>query len=245
MFSSIGETNHIILSKSTQKNLPKPFSECEETIESSKLDNRQINCAEDCYDKVMTQICGCEWPEGCPPSKTSIDCNNAFFLNLTLIKTDCLNKCPIECNQVAFLVKIVNYKEELLYDLTDLTHFVADKQNISKKYNISGQTDEDIRSRMSRVYIYYDKLETTQITQTPKMTEFDLISNIGGILGTHCIFIFIPSFFFLTFIVYTHLPNFIQIGLFLGFSLLSMVELLDLFTRIFLIASGYIGPDLR
>ena len=57
------------------------------------------------------------------------------------------------------------------------------KDIILTKFNIINQTNEDIRSRMAYVQIYYDKLDTTIITQTAKMTMLDLISNIGGILG--------------------------------------------------------------
>ena len=57
------------------------------------------------------------------------------------------------------------------------------KIRISKRFDIINQTNEDKRSRMAYVQIYYDKLDTTIITQTAKMTMLDLISNIGGILG--------------------------------------------------------------
>ena len=57
------------------------------------------------------------------------------------------------------------------------------KETISSRFNITEMTNEEVRSRYTILCIFYDKLETTEITQSPKMTIFDLISSIGGILG--------------------------------------------------------------
>ena len=53
----------------------------------------------------------------------------------------------------------------------------------TRKTQESRESNEQIASRMAKVWIYYDSLDTTIITQTPKTTMLDLISNIGGILG--------------------------------------------------------------
>ena len=175
-----GDYNEITLSKSIQKSLPDPFSNCEETpsLSGSVVSHRQVNCAEICYNRVMTEICKCEFPEGCPtPWEWIGDCKYAYsFHNYTLIKADCLNKCPLECNQVEFPVTRLNYKLESSW----VDNY---KDDISKKFDIRNQTKEQITSRMAYVQIYYDSLDTTEITQFAKMTMLDLISNIGGILG--------------------------------------------------------------
>ena len=176
-----GDHNEISLSKSNQQNLPDPFSNCEEkfhlSVKGSDVNYRQVNCAELCYNRVMSLICKCEWPEDCPSSKLSNDCRNANTVkNKTLIKADCFKECPLECNQVAFPVTRLNIKlEDYWVDIY--------KEDISKKFDIRNQTNEQIASRMAIVWIYYDSLDTTIITQTPKTTMLDLISNIGGILG--------------------------------------------------------------
>jgi hypothetical protein len=63
----------------------------------------------------------------------------------------------------------------------------------------ANQTDELVKSSVLRVLIYFNDLRYTQITESPSMTFLTLVSNIGGILG-----------------------------LFLGFSLLSLVEIIEL-----------------
>ena len=174
-----GDYNHLILSKSIQQSLPDPFSNCEEKskllVKGSEINYRQVNCAEVCYNRVMTSICKCEFPEGC--QDWSEDCSNANSFNKrSLINADCLNKCPLECNQVAFPVTRLNYNLE--------PNWVNDNRDkISTRFNITDHTDEEIRSQMACVTIYYDRLDTTIITQTPKTTKLDLICNIGGILG--------------------------------------------------------------
>ena len=176
-----GENNEIILSKSKQQKLPDPFSNCEENnssllVKGTEVNYRQVNCADVCFNRVMTQICKCEYPGGClPTSKWSTDCWNTRY-NRTLINADCLNKCPLECNQIAFPVTRLNYKLDIIW-VDRLKYF------ISNKFDIRNHTNEQIRSKIAYVFIYYDKLDTTEITQTPKMTMLDLISQIGGILG--------------------------------------------------------------
>ena len=54
--------------------------------------------------------------------------------------------------------------------------------------------------------IYYTSTQHTEITQTPKTTFIDLISNTGGV-----------------------------IGIFLGFSIFSLIEIVEIIVQIFLI----------
>ena len=139
----------------------------------------------------MSSICCCEWPLSCPSSERSKDCNNTFIKNYTSIKTDCMNKCPAECNQVSFRTTRVTYKWEDSSNTIPLL-----KATISKKFNISGQTNEDIMSRIAKLSVFYDRLETTEIIQSPSMSTLDLIAAIGGILGIK--YFYIPLILFLT-----------------------------------------------
>ena len=65
------------------------------------------------------------------------------------------------------------------------------------------QDYNNLKSSVLSFRIYYDDLLYTQISQHPKVLLIDLISNIGGILG-----------------------------LFLGVSFLSIIELIELFLEI-------------
>jgi len=59
----------------------------------------------------------------------------------------------------------------------------SSKSLVSETLNITGMNDDQFRKRLSFMWIYFDKLETTEITQTPSMTLTSLIENSGGLLG--------------------------------------------------------------
>ena len=63
-------------------------------------------------------------------------------------------------------------------------------------------TEEKLKSHLLSLNLYYDSLVYTEISESPQYTASDLISSIGGSLGV-C----------------------------LGASILSLLELLELFTR--------------
>jgi hypothetical protein len=74
-------------------------------------------------------------------------------------------------------------------------------------YNLTSfKTYEQINRHYIVLFVYYRKLEYTLISQEPKTETFDFISNIGGILG-----------------------------LFLGVSFLSFIEIFEIVLEIFFI----------
>ena len=48
---------------------------------------------------------------------------------------------------------------------------------------ISSLDNSIIRTKMFKIYVFYEDLKYTLITQKPKIELFGLISNIGGTLG--------------------------------------------------------------
>ena len=72
--------------------------------------------------------------------------------------------------------------------------------------NITNKSDVELNQKIIWLLIYYEDLSYTQIIQIPKMTLPDLVSNVGGILGV-----------------------------FLGISLLSFVEILEFLVEVLLI----------
>ncbi len=92
---------------------------------------------------------------------------------------------------------------------------------------------------MTKNYVYFDKLETTVITQFPSMSLTSLIANVGGLLGklVHSLCIFK--------IHLTYLVAFSRIGLFLGFSLLSSIEAVELLIQISMILRRTVRIRLR
>ena len=75
---------------------------------------------------------------------------------------------------------------------------------------ISSLDNSIIRTKIFKIYIFYEDLKYTLITQKPKIELFGLISNIGGTLG-----------------------------LFIGFSFISVLELFELLVEYILIIFNY------
>ena len=75
---------------------------------------------------------------------------------------------------------------------------------ISSKFSNGALHHSDLKQSVLSLKIFYNDLTYTLISQQPKMQLFDLISNIGGLLG-----------------------------LFLGVSFLTLAEVLEAFLAIF------------
>jgi hypothetical protein len=63
----------------------------------------------------------------------------------------------------------------------DVVHYY--KSTLAEKFNISEYSDDEFKKRVTRMYIYFDKLEVTEITQSPSISFTSLIANVGGLLG--------------------------------------------------------------
>jgi len=225
-----GQDTDVILSKTVQTALSLPYSNCDESTEY-----RQVNCIEDCFGNAMAKLVGGRFELYCLPywSNYSEECQNAYN-HSSEIESKCKQECPVECKQVNFQWKR-NDIEWNIHNYT-LNYF---KSLISEKFNISEDDDDKIKKKMTQVFIFFDKFETTEITQSPSITTTSLIANVGGLLGktVHSVFIFM--------IHLTYLVAFSRLGLFLGFSLLSSIEAVDLLIRIGIILSRTVDSRLR
>ncbi len=164
------------MSKTVQTALGQPYSNCNET-----KDYRQVNCRDECYDKKMSEICECAFPTGCGfafNNDWSLDCEEAFWKKTGSIKSKCSLTCAAECVQVNFEEKKMDVEWELEAEYIDYY-----KTKVSKKFDITGITDDQFSKRITKIHIYFSKLETTKITQSPSMTLTKLIANVGGLLG--------------------------------------------------------------
>ncbi len=165
----------IALTKIKQIILDEPYSNCKMTV-----GYRQANCVTGCFFEYMTKLCGCNFPEDCPVEERSDICINSTS-QLTLIESECKrSKCPSECEQDTYHKKTIQYTKNFIYNQKDID-FMMDA--VSKKIRIPNITEEETFERIVDVTFYYEKLETTVVTQLPSMTLLDLVASIGGILG--------------------------------------------------------------
>ena len=100
--------------------------------------------------------------------------------------------------------------DSISYKITSYLELINDKGKISQGrkggYGLNFDTYEQVNNHFVSILVYYRDLRYTLITQDPKTQLFDFISSIGGILG-----------------------------LFLGISFLSFVELFEIIFEISLI----------
>lgn len=107
----------------------------------------------------------------------------------------CLSQCPLECETVSFTYK----KESWPLDENAVSSLYYNRtkdflESTNSSYSI--HSVGSLKRTILDVYFYYEDLSYTEITQIPKMSVTNLISDIGG-----------------------------TFGLFLGLSLLSLVEI--------------------
>jgi len=183
-----GQASYIALSKTNQTALGPPYSDCVDTV-----NYRQMTCTEDCVKKNMSDACGCEYPLGClNRNEWNVVCsNNNANYNTVLFK--CKLRCPVECNQITYSYNRINNELNIEQELVAL-HAENYKYMIEKKFKSPNMSLDKFKKRLARLYIYFDRLETTEITQSGSMSLTSLIANVGGHLG-----ISNKSFFFLFF----------------------------------------------
>ena len=197
---------------------PKPFSECiggldkpdsfdsdlyREVFKIYKTYNQRL-CIDMCLQKYIVENTGC-YIKFYPNYNNSLPCNSEknikealelryFFYN-EKENEKCYQHCPFKCDTQKFILSSTNK-----------CNFLTDEQSNIIKYNPSKKfinyTVQDIKENFVEIKVYYPKLEYTRIDEFAKITELDLISNIGGTMG-----------------------------LFLGMSFLSLIEIVEFLTK--------------
>jgi len=169
-----GQLTDIVLSKSIQTVLGPPYSQCNET-----QDYRQVTCTDDCFNTAMSEMCGCAYPAECGLyDDWNKECVDAWS-NSSAFKSHCNLQCPEECDQVRFPFNRIDVD----FDISQRELDDPFKSIISAKFNISGMSDEQLKKRLTMLRLYFAKLETTEISQSPIMTSANLVGNVGGLLG--------------------------------------------------------------
>jgi len=177
-----GKDTDIVLTKTVQTFLGLPYSKCNES-----RGYRQINCDDDCYNKAMTEICGCGFPAECGNNhwtgNWTEECRSAHAFRRSEIKSHCNKECPAECNQVHFPFD----RRDPELDI-DQFKFDSNKRIVSTKFHL--KREDKIKKKITLLSIYFDKLEINVITQSPSMSSTNLFANVGGLLGSplHSIF---------------------------------------------------------
>jgi hypothetical protein len=151
----------------------------------SNLDNFNIDCATKYYNKIETNTTLC-----------IKDYLKKFRINDQNSK--CSEYCPLECDTWKYTLN--TYSEQL-----PVNGKIGNKSSSLNSLEKFKQY-EDVNRHFFGIRVHYNDLKYTFINQEIKIHTFNLISNIGGILG-----------------------------LFLGISFLSFIEIFEIFYEIFII----------
>jgi hypothetical protein len=207
IFISAGFENYFIISRIFDEKLEYPYNDCVKNISEfsinktiigfmnyKKWEYTQKECISLCRTLSYIETSNCNCTLKSMDEKFTAKCYNNIndsnikacvdsFLSKFEVEK-CSNYCPLECDTL-------NYQ---------ISHS-------SKKIS---SLDDSIRNKMFKIYVFYEDLKYTLITQKPKIELFGLISNIGGTLG-----------------------------LFIGFSFISVLELFELIAEYIFVIFNY------
>lgn len=184
------------VSKIYTKNLPKPFNDCYKDLNDFEFNKTFINMIlnenrtytqKECFD-----LCSFDY------FVRNNNCSCSATINDVLLK--CFWKADL-ITQMCFFEFINSY---VINHMNDLCLKYCPLECDSFVYSI--EKFSSFSANYTGIAVYFEELKYTLITQEPKTPIFDLVANVGGILG-----------------------------LFIGVSFLSFVELIEIFLEVILI----------
>ena len=238
--ASNGEQTNIIISRLFESKLEYPYSDCKSNLNSpdafdsdifrATFDFRkyytQKDCFEGCLQREINTKCYCSASLFVRINDLK-DCENPSEISCAMIAADdfynqdintkCSPYCPRECDSITYSLSVSHsffpnpkFSDFLISHPTIQTKFQLAKTltNDTKLFtNDSVYIDKDeLKKSLAMININYDDVKYTKVSQIPKMTFEDLLANIGG-----------------------------QLGLFIGISFLSFVEIIDTLIQIIFI----------
>jgi len=212
IFVKIGEQSIIKLKKTFTRKSLYPHSMCQdltefwsptfELMKDLSGEYRQKDCLEICLQKLIVDTCGC-----------MLTILPTFGMHLP-----CANANQKSCPSYIYEQRKVHVQEKCLaecpleceYTKYDWSMSTLDYPNHAFFNSVrrnsefySNYTFEEYKNSHAMLNIFFDNVEYTEIVESPKTSFTDLIANLGGALG-----------------------------IFLGFSIFSLVELLEIVVRV-------------
>jgi hypothetical protein len=219
--ASVGFQTNFAISKEFISKLPTPFSECTDdlslynatylqAIRSLNVSYRQEDCFTLCYQASVVAKCKCYnptmpfWRNDTGPCLSYWQANCDIEQFIDFFSQDVGSVCGKDCPLECDMLKYSISTSFMAYPSVAYANFLSNNPNFRSIYsNATNASYEDIRNNVLSLNIYYDTLSYMQISEKEKLSTVELVSNLGGTLG-----------------------------LFLGISFLSFVELADLALQI-------------
>lgn len=199
--------------------LSKPYSSCiDANLVGTELalEMRQIgmryrrrDCMKLCEQKITIERYNCylvSYPKiyNVPP------CPYPFKIRFNM--SDCIRQCPHECNLTSYDLSISYGEYPSQLSMNNLIN--SNRKQFEWAFQVNRKVDnsttaprfsslELARASLVKIFVYFDEIKYTKISEAPTTTCVELIANIGGTLG-----------------------------LFIGISLLSFVEVIELFVDV-------------
>ena len=181
-----------------------------EEVVASNYTYTRDTCLNFCVQLMTTQVCGCNyylWPLrvdsfGLCTTYNQTDCASNFYYNTFIvgdyIKENCLSRCPLECTRRSFSTSQSYFQFPTVNQAAYMFYYNTDFKSAH-----ANQTDATVFSNlyynMVSTSVFYESLSYSMTEEQPAFVMTELISAIGG-----------------------------HLHLFLGMSLLSFIEVIEL-----------------
>jgi hypothetical protein len=225
-----GFTTNIAVDREFKSILPKPYSNCEIDANSPKyiqgmdLYNliiaqseyayTQQLCFFQCYQEYIVKTFNCSVSmfvslfnaSACSIFDSILIWHTGEAFNVEYINRNCLLRFPLECDQALYTTSISSTQFNR-DNVYYLAAIMAKGQNLTSDF-IERKFNDSVTLAQSivSVNIFYDRLSYTSTTETPQMDGASLFGSIGG-----------------------------NLGLFLGASVFSMCEIIEVMMEVFFI----------
>lgn len=174
---------------------------------------RQKSCIRLCLQRYIRQLCGCV-----DPKLPNIYADTEYCASIN--RLECVSKSKISylkntdnCPECPMECQSVDYHltiSKSRYPTSYYTDYIRYQTELVNRFpSTTVVTDNHIQKNIVLLNVFYDDLATSFIREIPKVTPDELFGTIGG-----------------------------NLGLFIGMSLLSFVEILEIFIEFLLIYFG-------
>ena len=218
------ETN-IAVDRISQTQLSFPYSDCFiddllyhkeykselfEKFVKSKISYKQKDCLELCQQKFYVLHCKCMliqyfslYNETICNTIEQMDCAYGIYFNIINKPGFFEESCYQLCPLECSTTEFNSFLTINSFSKEIYLDVVKSKQNFVSKYDNKTLSDEKILNKITKVNIYYETLSRTTLTESVSLNGVSLLASIGGFMG-----------------------------MFLGMSLMTLVEFFEIFFRI-------------
>ncbi|XP_028664837.2 degenerin unc-8-like [Erpetoichthys calabaricus] len=88
--------------------------------------------------------------------------------------------CPLQCQEELYQLTVSGSQWP---STAFIEKFSEDLKEMGGQMGVIADSPQQIRDNLVKVVVYYQQLNYEQIEEEPSLTEIDLISNMGGLIG--------------------------------------------------------------